>query len=407
MTIAEAVRAALWTLRANPLRSFLTLLGIIIGITAIVAVISVIEGLDLYVEQNLSNLGSGVFVVSRFGIITNHDEFLEAIRRNRDLDLEDVEAIRERAPFAEVVAAEIHTSAEIRRGDRSVQDIDVGGIHAEILEIEPYEIAAGRPISHGEIERTAAVVFLGYGVADELFGLTDPIGKKVKIRGRSLEVVGTAQKRGSVFGQSRDNFVKIPITTFRKMWGLHRSVNISVKARDPALLDATMDQVRVVLRSRHHLDYDEKDDFGIVSAEGINQVWDDLTRILFNVAIFVVGLSLVVGGIVIMNIMLVSVLERTREIGIRKAVGARQRDIRLQFLVESVILSCAGGAIGVSLAFAISWLLRTYSPLPAAFPMWAPVLAFVICSAIGIFFGLQPASRAARLHPIEALRAEG
>jgi putative ABC transport system permease protein len=407
MTFAEAFRAAIWTLLANPLRSFLTLLGIIIGIAAIIAVIAVINGLNLYVAENLSDLGSGVFVISKFGIITNHDDFLEAIRRNRDLDLDDMEAIRERVPLAEVVAAEARATTPVRYRDQTVQDVAVGGITPDILEIEPYDVAAGRILGRVEVERAAAVVFLGSEVAEKLFGTLDPIGKKVKIRGRSMEVVGVAKKRGSVFGFSRDVYAKMPISTFHKIFGSRGSVNISVKSASLEMMDAAADQCRVVLRARHHLDYDDEDDFGIVNAEGINAVWKDLTRILFTVAIFVVGLSLVVGGIVIMNIMLVSVLERTREIGIRKAVGARQRDIRLQFLIESVILSCVGGAVGVSAAFAISWTLRTLSPLPAAFPAWAPVLAFVICSAIGIFFGLQPAAAAARLDPIEALRSEG
>jgi len=407
MTFAEAMRAAIWTLLANPLRSFLTLLGIIIGITAIISVIAVINGLNLYVAENLSNLGSGVFVISKFGIITNHDEFLEAIRRNRDLKLADVEAIRERVPLAEVVAAEAHATTEVRYRDQSVQDVDIGGVTPQILEIEPYDVDAGRILGRVEIERASSVVFLGSEVAEKLFGKLDPIGRSVKIRGRSMEVVGVAKKRGSVFGFSRDVYAKIPISTHRKIFGTRGSLNISVKASDPSLMDAAADQCRVVLRARHHLDWNENDDFGIVSAEGINDVWKNLTRILFTVALFVVGLSLVVGGIVIMNIMLVSVLERTREIGIRKAVGARQRDIRLQFLIESVILSCVGGAIGVSAAFGISWVLRSATPLPAAFPLWAPFLAFVICSAIGIFFGLKPASAAARLDPIEALRSEG
>jgi putative ABC transport system permease protein len=190
------------------------------------------------------------------------------------------------------------------------------------------------------------------------------------------------------------------------MFGARRSVNISVKAAAGVPLQDSMDQCRVVLRARHHLRYGDEDDFGIVTAEGVNDLWKNLTATIFLVATFVVGISLVVGGIVIMNIMLVSVIERTREIGVRKAIGARERDIRLQFLVESVTLSCVGGAIGVAAALALSWLIRTYSPLPASFPLWAPLLSFGICVAIGIFFGLQPARKAARLNPIEALRTE-
>jgi putative ABC transport system permease protein len=218
--------------------------------------------------------------------------------------------------------------------------------------------------------------------------------------------VGTAKQKGSVFGFSRDNYVKIPFTTLRKIFGSRRSVNISVKAAEGVDMEDAMDEARAVLRARHHLDYGDPDDFGFLTSEGINDLWHDLTQTIFLVAIFVVGISLVVGGIVIMNIMLVSVIERTREIGVRKAVGARQRDIVLQFLVESVTLSCVGGAIGVAGAYALSWAIRTFSPLPARFPLWAPLLAFGICATIGVFFGLQPARKAARLDPIEALRTE-
>jgi putative ABC transport system permease protein len=228
----------------------------------------------------------------------------------------------------------------------------------------------------------------------------------MRIRNQEFTVVGTAKKKGSVFGQSRDNFVKIPFNTFRKMLGSHRSVNISVKAAAGVPLEESMDQARMVLRARHHLRYADADDFGIVTSEGVNDLWRNLTRTIFLVAVFVVGISLAVGGIVIMNIMLVSVIERTREIGVRKAIGARNRDIKLQFLVESVTLSCIGGGIGVAAAFALSWMIRNYSPLPARFPLWAPLLSFGICAVIGVFFGLQPARKAAGLNPIEALRSE-
>ncbi len=406
MNPGEAVRIALWSIAANPLRSFLTLLGIIIGITAILAVIAVIHGLNLYVAENLSNFGPNVFVVSRFGIISNREDFLAALRRNRELRVADARAIERNCALAAAVAVEVHRRADIRRSGQEVSDVDIGGIDPRIVEIEPYDVASGRNLTEDENLRAAAVCFLGHDVADALFATVDPVGKTLRIGDHTFEVAGVAGKRGSVFGMSRDNFAKIPIRTFEKMWGSGRSVNISVKARDDAVMEEAMDEVRAVLRARHHLRFGDEDDFGMVTAEGVNDLWQNLTRTIFLVAVFVVGISLVVGGIVIMNIMLVSVIERTREIGLRKAVGARDRDIRLQFLIEAVTLACVGGLAGVVLGAGVAFVVRTASPLPARVPPWAPGLAFGICAAIGVFFGLQPARRAARLSPIEALRSE-
>jgi putative ABC transport system permease protein len=407
MSIFEGIRIALSSLVANPLRSFLTLLGIIIGIGAIISVISVINGLDIYVEEKLSNLGPGVFVIDRFGLIANRQEMIEAFRRNKRLKLDDAEAIRERALLAAAVAVETHATAAVKVRGETLENVDIGGISAEILEIEPYDLDGGRILTPTEVDHAMPAAFIGSDIADKLFPLLDPIGQRLRIGNRDFTIVGQAKKRGSVFGFSRDTFVKIPITLHQKIFGSRGSINISVKALDPDRIDDSIDEARTILRGRHHLQFDDKDDFGFTSAEGINTLWENLTRIIFRVAIFVVGISLVVGGIVIMNIMLVSVIERTREIGLRKAVGARARDIRLQFLIESIVLSCTGGVIGIAAAYALAWLIRSYSPLPAEFPMWAPMLAFAICGTIGVFFGLNPASKAALLDPIDALRAEG
>jgi putative ABC transport system permease protein len=250
------------------------------------------------------------------------------------------------------------------------------------------------------------VCFLGHDVAERLFPGVDPVGKELRVRGLGLTVIGVAAKKGSFLGFSQDNYVKVPYRLHRKLFGGNRSINISVRAADPADMETAIDEVRAVLRARHHLDPGDVDDFNVVTAEGINSLWRNLTATIFSVALFVVGISLVVGGIVIMNIMLVSVVERTREIGVRKAVGARQRDIVMQFLIESTLLSCLGGAVGIAIAYGASAALAANTPLPARFPPWAPAVAFVVCSAIGVFFGIHPARRAARLDPIEALRTE-
>ncbi len=407
MSLVEALKIALTSLVANPLRSFLTLLGIIIGIGAIISVVSVINGLNLFVAEKLANLGPGVFVLDRFGIITSREEFMRALRRNKKLTTDDAAALRARMVLAEKVGAEVHATEDVKYRGEIVKGTDIGGVSKEILEIEPYEVETGRVLAPSEIDSASPVAFIGFEIADKLFPGVDPVGKRLRIGNRNFTVVGQAKKRGSVLGFSRDNFIKIPLPIHQKLYGMRRSVNISVKAADPLAMDEAMDEARMIVRVRHKLGYREDDDFGMTSSQGLTSLWENLTRIIFRVAIFVVGISLVVGGIVIMNIMLVSVIERTREIGIRKAVGARPRDIRLQFLIESIVLSLAGGVIGISGAFFVSWLLRTYTPLPAAFPLWAPVVAFLVCGAIGVFFGLHPAAKASRLDPIEALRAEG
>jgi putative ABC transport system permease protein len=406
MDILEGFRIAVWSLVANPLRSFLTLLGVIIGVTAIISVVAVINGLNIYVQEKMITLGPGSFEVNRFGIITNRKQFLEAIRKNRVLRLSDAEAVRERCELAERVAVKVYGDADVRYRGQLVSSVTMKGINHQIMLVESYEIQAGRIISEDDVDRATPVTFVGADVAEKLFGTVDPVGKEIKLQGKTFEVIGVGARRGSVFGQSRDNYVLIPITTFRKNFGTRNSVAIVVRTRDPRDVERAMDEVRVILRARHHIRYSDPDDFGFINAEALNRLWSEMSRTIFQVALFVVGISLVVGGIVIMNIMLVSVIERTREIGVRKAIGARHRDIRRQFLIESAVLAAAGGLTGVSIAYGVTWAVRSFSPLPAVFPWWAPALALSLSSAVGLFFGLYPAAKAAKLNPIEALRSE-
>jgi putative ABC transport system permease protein len=396
---------ALESLRSNKLRSFLTLLGIIIGITSIIVVISILNGFDRYWKERVSNFGPNTFVVTQFPIITDPEEFFEALKRNPEIHTEDVEAIKRFCSACEEVGVETHRPARIRYGNQTLEQMDMAGMTPNILVIEPYEVEVGRVLMDWEDDHSQFVTFIGWDVVDSLFPNTDPIGKRIQVEDHWFTVVGVAKKRGTVFGMSRDNFAKVPLSTFHKIYGSRRSVNISVKAY-PGQLQEAEDQARLAMRARHQLSYREEDDFGIITSEGVNKLFDDLTRIIFSVILFVVGISLLVGGIVIMNIMLVSVVERTKEIGIRKAVGARQSDVINQFLVEAVVLCCAGGGIGIAIGYGISWSLATFTPLPSSFPVWAPVLAFSLSTIIGLFFGIYPARRAGRLDPIEALRVE-
>jgi putative ABC transport system permease protein len=401
----EYAGVALDSLRANKLRSFLTLLGIIIGITSIIAVISIIEGLDRYWKEKISNFGPNTFVITQFPIITDPDKFFEALKRNPEIHSDDAVAIARYCTACEEIGVETHRQARVRYASKSVEQVDMSGMTPNILIIEPYEVEAGRILLEWEDDHSQFVTFIGFDIAEQVFEGRDPIGKRIQIEEHWYTVVGVAKKRGTVFGFSRDNFVKVPLSSYQKVYGSRRSVNISIKAY-PARLQDAQDQARLVVRTRHHLGYHDEDDFGLITSEGVNQLFDDLTRVIFLVILFVVGISLVVGGIVIMNIMLVSVVERTKEIGVRKAVGARQRDVINQFLVEAVVLCCAGGAIGVALAYGISTVISSLTPLPSSFPLWAPVVAFGLSTVIGVFFGIYPARRAGQLDPIEALRAE-
>jgi putative ABC transport system permease protein len=399
----DYARVAFDSLHANKLRSFLTLLGIIIGITSIIAVICVIQGMDHYWKEKVANFAPNTFVVAQFPIETNPDRFYEMLRRNTEIHADDADEIARHCSACEAIGVECHKEVTVKYEGQTLEQVDLSGITPNILEIEPYDLETGRILMPWENDHSQDVAFVGYGIMDKLMPGLDPIGKSIQVEGRWYRVAGVAAERGSVFGVSRDNFVKIPLSSFQKTYGSRRTVNISIKSA-PGRLQEAQDQARLVMRARRHLNYHDDDNFGIITSEGINALFDQLTRAIFSVALFIVGISLVVGGIVIMNIMLVSVVERTREIGVRKAVGARQQDIINQFMVESVVLCCAGGAIGVALAYGISLLLAKF--LPSSFPIWAPLLAFGLCSLIGVFFGIYPARKAGMLDPIEALRQE-
>lgn len=401
----EYVSVAMDSLRANKLRSFLTLLGIIIGITSIISVISIINGLDIYWKQKVSNFGPNTFVITQFPITTDFDKFIEMLKRNPEIRSDDAEAIRRQCASCDQVGVETHKEVRVRYQNRSLEQIDMGGMTPNIMEIEGKHVEQGRSLTDWEEDHSRFVTVVGSEVAEKLFPGADPIGKDLQVGDHWFTIVGVGEKRGTVFGFSQDNYVKVPLSTFQKIYGARRTVNISIKARQGEMQQAE-DQARLVMRNRHKIDYHGEDDFGLITSEGVNELFNSLTRIIFSVSLFVVGISLVVGGIVIMNIMLVSVVERTKEIGIRKAVGARQQDVINQFMVESIVLCCAGGVGGVVMAYGISWLISSFTPLPSSFPLYAPILAFVLSTIIGVFFGIYPARRAGRLDPIEALRAE-
>lgn len=410
LSLRDPVVIALDSLRSHKLRSFLTLLGVIIAVTALISVVSIVEGMNAYVAERVANFGANTFYISRYGIITNAKDFLEARRRNKKITFEDYAYLRDNLTLAEEVGALDGRNATVRAGRENLEDVSVRGVTGNMVNIFRETVAAGRYITESDDRRGALVAFIGTDVRERLFPQIDPIGKTVWVRGIPFEIVGIAEKVGSVLGQSRDNFVNLPLRTFLKIFGKgppgDGGLTIGVRYPSPAVREQTKDQARMLLRALRHQKYDEKDTFGIVESDAVLKLWDQIFGGLASAAIGIVSVFLLVGGIVIMNIMLASVTERTREIGIRKALGARRRDILLQFLVESSVLSTLGGGSGVVLAYAIMGIVGATTSVPVRIPVGAVVLAVGVSTAVGMFFGIYPAQKAARFDPVVALRAE-
>ena len=405
MNLRESMGIALGGIRANKLHSFLTLLGIIIGVASVIAVVSFVEGLNRFVTQKLLNAGANVFVVDKYGFITSQEAFDEA-SKNPDVTLDDADALRRGVRHASMVVAQAGSLAPIRYRNKVMKAVAVNGRSAGYDVVDDITIGQGRHLSELDDTERRAVAVIGPEVADELFGTLDPLGRLIRIDRYEFEVVGVTQAKGKIFGQSQDRFVTVPVQTFTKYWQERGSLALAVKSVDQASLDLAQQEARNILRARRHQRPGQKDRFGITTADTWLTLYRTLTGGIFVVSIGVAAISLFVGGIVIMNIMLVSVTERTREIGIRKALGARRRDILTQFLVESTTLSLSGGVVGILIGASLALLVGAFSPLPAAVSLGAVALGVYMSPAVGVFFGSYPAARAARLDPIEALRYE-
>lgn len=406
VALQETIRLALDTLRSHKLRTFLTLLGVILAVTTLVAVMSVLNGLTVYVSDKIANLGANAFVIDRIGIVTNFQEWNKA-RKRPPLTVDDLETLRDSMQYAQEVAGVQQTVADVRAGNILSENVSIVGATPGFAPIREIEVSNGRLLTQADEIHRANVCVVGADVANKLFPGADPIGKDIRPGQGQYQIVGVAAPKGTVFGQSQDNFVLIPLGTYQKEWqAAQDSVGIFVQSRTTEAMPAAEDEARVILRTRRHVPYRDDDNFAIIEPSSIMGLWNRITGSAFGIAIWVTSVFLVVGGVVIMNIMLASVTERTREIGLRKSVGARRHHILMQFLVESALLSATGGALGVALAFGIGQLVRAATPIPISMPFFAVVIALVLSTAVGLFFGIYPAMRAARLDPIEALRAE-
>lgn len=407
MNFWEAFTSALQSLRAHKLRSFLTLLGIIVAVTSIIAVVTVIQGLNSKVTELVTGRGADVFILDRIGTSEAFDAqaFLEAMRRP-ELTGADADALSREGQNLLYVAAEADEREDVWGGSRKVDDMNVNGVGPEYPFLSTFEIARGRHLTPLEIDRARPVAVIGKDVAEELFPTKDPLGETIRIRGRHFEVIGVADPQGTTFGVSEDDFVTIPLESWQKMFDRRASVEISIKAADPDDVQGAIDEARMIMRTRHRLRPSEEDDFGFATTQEFLDLYQKVTAGVYSALVGLVAISLVVGGIVVMNIMLVAVTERTREIGIRKAIGARSKDVLRQFLTEAVILSAIGGLIGVALGFGIAILISMVTPLPYSLTWWSIALGIGLSSIVGIVFGIYPAAKAARLDPIVALRYE-
>ena len=405
MQFFEAMKIALESLRVNRLRSVLTLLGVVIGVMTVITVIAFISGMNNFVAGEIFTLGADVFYITRIPEIIMDEDTWNEVRQRKNLNRDDADAVREYCSFCQALGVRRGGGAMVKYGSEEIRS-SVRGISPDIPAILGQELESGREITEYDVRQSRRVAVVGADIVENLYPFVDPLGKRILLNGRAFDIVGIGEALGPVLGNSRDNWVDIPISSHEKMYGSRGSVVIMIKAGGEENIEAAQDQARMVLRTRRHVAYNADDDFTMQTNDTFLDLWASISQTFFAVTVAIASISLVVGGIVVMNIMLVSVTERTREIGIRKAIGARRTDILMQFLVESATLTFVGGLIGVGVAALIATVVSRITGFPAAIEVWAVILGLAVSTGVGLFFGIWPAKKAAQLDPIAALRQE-
>ncbi|MFW6123996.1 MAG: ABC transporter permease [Acidobacteriota bacterium] len=403
--IGESISMSVGSLWANKLRTFLTLLGIIIGVLTIIAVVSIIQGLNNYVYERMTFYGANDFSVSKFSFMgTSLQDYREQLKR-KNLTLDDMRLIRERCEYCELVGASRSASRTVKFRNQSLRDVSVrGATHIDHLIGSVEELEYGHQILKEMEDHSRRVCVIGADVADRLFPHLNPIGRWIRIGNHHFRVIGVAKAKGKILGMSQDNFARIPITSFQKLYGSRETININIHTLSQEHMDLAQEEVRTILRTKRHIPFGEPDDFSFQTSDQFIQIYKSATTGIYFAMIAISSLALIVGGIVVMNIMLVSVTERINEIGIRMAVGARRADILFQFLIEAATLSTIGGAVGIILGFVLAKVISSATSLPSSVDPVSIVIAVAVSASVGIFFGIYPANKASSLDPIEALR---
>jgi putative ABC transport system permease protein len=408
MQFTEALKLALQSLWANKMRTILTLIGVVMGVASVIMVITLVNGANTYVSTKLVSHGADVFTVRQMpGVIFSAEEYLKYQKR-KVLRMEDYKAIQDGCTECGDVGVRLNRTGSVVFNGHSSTDTEIRGLTWTMISLDNLDIALGRGFTPADDDKATHNVIVGYDIVDYLLGDGDPLGKEIRVGGIPYTIVGVGDRQGKMLGQSQDNWVAVPVSTFQQTYGYNDSVDVYARAEasNAETMEKAEDQVRVIMRARRHDAVGQPDDFEIETNDTFLDIWKQFSAIFFDVVIGIASISLVVGGIVIMNIMLVSVTERTREIGVRKALGAKQRDILLQFLIESGTMALLGGFIGVLCGVTVAKLITLVIGFPTSVQLWSVLLGLFMATATGIFFGVYPASKAAKLDPVVALRAE-